>query len=206
MKKQKILKIWNNYYVQLFIAFLLTLLLISVAILFIEEINLDNTILIYNIFGTLALVAFISGYNSTKKGMKTQLEFGITRKKIYINHILDTLVIVTVSIALVFYYMYVYIRAIHSNLYFFASHFNVPGMIFLPLTFLFTAAAGFTFGIVQIKAKTFYPLFVIAVTGLIFIAIKYSYMYMINIILAVLILIIGFINYLLVNNYCIKEK
>lgn len=205
MKNSKFSRFWNYYYIQLILSVIVTLLLISLTILFIEEIDLNNTILIYNIFGTLTLVAFITSYNSTKKAMKTQLELGITRKQIYRNHIISTGIAAVVSIALVLYYMYIYIKAINSSITLFAKHFNVSGMVFLPLAFLFSAASGFALGIFRIKPKIFYPLFIVAASGMIYIAIKHSYNYIINIVVASLILILSIMNYLLICNFQIKE-
>ena len=62
MKYEKYHRLTQNYFAQLVVAFVSALLLIMTAIVLFEDIDLDNTMLIYNIYGTLALVGFIYSY------------------------------------------------------------------------------------------------------------------------------------------------
>ncbi|MCK9536163.1 MAG: hypothetical protein M0R05_01020 [Bacilli bacterium] len=205
MKKEFFLKIWHNYFFQLGLAFVSALFLIMVAIVLFEDIDLDNTMLIYNIFGTLTLVGFIYSYNLTKKHLRSKLEVGITRKQIYRNYFVNIMITLIVALFLVAYYMFVYKKVIKNTLTI-LQLFDFKKMLFLPLVFLLVSFIGFVFGIIQIKRKVFYLLFTVIVMGLIIVVIYFSIAYFINLILLAAVLIMGMINYLLIINYRIKEK
>src|SRR5690554_6242701 len=115
MKKGKFLKIRQNYFLQLSVAFLAAILLIMVSIVLFEDIQLDNTMLIYNIFGNLTLVGFIFSYNLTKKHLRSQLEVGKTRKQIFLNYIVNILITLIVALFLVAYYIFIYKQIIKNT-------------------------------------------------------------------------------------------
>jgi len=205
MKKGKFLKIRQNYFLQLSVAFLAAILLIMVSIVLFEDIQLDNTMLIYNIFGNLTLVGFIFSYNLTKKHLRSQLEVGKTRKQIFLNYIVNILITLIVALFLVAYYIFIY-KQIIKNTSTITQLFDMKKLLFLPLIFLLVSSLGFMLGIIQIKKKIFYLLFTAIITGLVIIVIYYSIAYYINIILLIIVFIAIPINYLLIINYQIKEK
>ena len=205
MKRDKLLTLWNNYYIQLLIVVLSAVLLIIISIVLLEDIDFDNRMLIYNIFGSLTLVGFLHSYNSIKKGLKTQLEIGITRKEIFQKYIINMIVTSLVSIGLVVFYMYVYARVIVNTLQLFAS-FDLAKMLFLPIVFLLASSFGFTLGILRTKKTIVYSMFVVLIIALVYIIVHAEINYLINLILGIFIIIIGITNYFLVNNYLIRKR
>ncbi|MDI9507806.1 MAG: hypothetical protein WBL47_05995 [Bacilli bacterium] len=200
MKYEKYHRLTQNYFAQLVVAFVSALLLIMTAIVLFEDIDLDNTMLIYNIYGTLALVGFIYSYNLTKKHLRSELEVGVTRKRIYRNYLFNTLISLMISLFLVAYYMFIYKKVIRNTLTL-PQLFDFKKIIFLPLIYLLISFSGFILGIIQMRKKVFYVLFSIVVSGLVLIIIYLSITYYVNMALLLAVLILAVINYFLIANY-----
>jgi hypothetical protein len=200
MKNGKFYRITHNYYAQLAAAVVSALFLIMAATVLFEDINLDNTMLIYNIFGTLTMVGFIFSYNLTKKHLRSELEAGVTRKRVYRNYLVNTFIVLAVSLFIAAYYMFIY-KTIIKNTLTLLEIFDFRKIVFLPLIFLLISFSGFILGLIQMRKRFFYTLFIAFVCGLVLIIIYLSITYYINIILLAAVIMLIVINYFLIANY-----
>lgn len=178
---------------------LLTLLLIMVSLILFEDVGLNNALLIYNIFGTLALISFLYSFYATSRKLYNDLSLGVSRKEFYINYLKNIGLVLLISIFLVIYYILVYKIIIGVNVPIFES-FDLGKLIYLPIMFLAVTFLGFTLGIVKLKKRFFYTLVgiitILVVLSLIYLTIKY----LLSIFLSVIIIALGVYNYILVKN------
>ncbi|HEY8396152.1 MAG TPA: hypothetical protein VIK96_05170 [Bacilli bacterium] len=200
MKKQ-ILKAWlNNDASKLVAVIISALFLITVSIILFNDIAFDNRILIYALFGTIALTGFLYSFALSGKNAWIRLSFGITRKEIYKNYIKNSILCLIVSIFLAAYYMVIYNLVYKHNLMI-TKVFDLREVVFLPLIYLILSFLGFFLGIFKMNRNLFYTLTGIIVTCLVLIIIFYTIAYWLNFVLLGFAILFGLVNYLLFMKY-----
>lgn len=178
---------------------ILTLLLIFVSIILFEDVGLDNSMLIYNIFGTLTLVSFLYSFHTTSKKLYNELSLGITRKEFYKNYLKNISIVLLVSIFFVIYYMIIYKLIIGTNNSL-STSFDIKKVIYLPMTFLTLSFFGFFLGIMKMRRSFFYTLVVIITTIVVLIVTYISIKQLYNILLGLIVISLGVLDYILVKN------
>jgi predicted acyltransferase len=108
MTKDRFKKLMNNYYFQLFWVIIIALILIMISIVLVEDIDMDNRIFRFNLFGTLALIGFLYSYSLTKKNIRNDLSVGMTRKETYLSYLKNVFIALFVAQFFVIYYMVIY--------------------------------------------------------------------------------------------------
>ena len=193
MNKMKIKEYLDNYYVQLGSFFLLALILIFVSIVLFEDINLDNMILVQNIYGTLALTGFLYSYDLSKRRLRNDLEIGLTRKEVYRLYLFQVFISLVFASFIVLYYAWIHQHVIKES-------FVVKEIAFLAVVYLALSFFGFFLGIFKIRKLFFHILSavitIIIVLMIIYIGMKY-YLYL-DIAIAVIAIVLGILNYLLI--------
>jgi len=200
MSEKKYKRFLENNKTRLVLVIVSALILIMISIVLFEDIDLDNTILVYNIFGTLALIGFLYSYSLTKKNIKNDLCVGITRKEIYKSYLRNIMICLVVSILLVIYYMVIYKLVINVNTSIF-SLFDIEEILFLPLIFLALSFFGFFLGMVQMRKKIFYLLFLCTNTIIVVFVIYFNMEYYLDLILLGFVLTLLILNYRLIKKY-----
>jgi len=197
MKKINLKKI-DNEDIKLIGNILLTFILIFIAIVLFEDVGLDNSMLIYNIYGTLALVSFLYSYHSSNKKLYNDVSFGITRKEFFFSYLKNIGLVLGLSLIFVIYYMIIF-KLIIVNNHSILKTFNLQKIICLPLVFLGLSFLGFLLGILKMRKQFFYTLVSILSTlivlGVTYIGIKYYF----NIMLGVVVIGLGIIDFLLID-------
>ena len=189
--KSKYENIFNNYYVQLITVFVLALALILVSIVLFEDIDLDNIILIRNIFGTLAISGFLYSYDLSRRRFRNDLQMGLTRKKIYKTYLFQVFISLVVASFLVIYYMLIYRHVIRET-------FDIKEILSLPILFLILSFLGFFLGMFKMKKNYVYLIFSLLTISIVLIISYYSIAYFLDIIILTLVIILGVINYYLI--------
>lgn len=200
MKNNKWNAFWNRDIVKPISVFVLALVLIMVSIVLFEDIKLDNSILIMNIFGTLSLIGFLYSYALTKKNMYKDLSLGYTRKEIFVKYMKNILLVLGIAIVLVGYYILIYILVINHESRI-LSLFDFRLITLLPLIFLSLSFLGFLLGLLKLKRRFFYSLATVLCSGIAVLLIFYSTAYLFNGLLLMFVVLLGFADYLLMINY-----
>jgi len=196
MNKEKLLE---NPTIKLIGIILLTFLLILVSIILFEDLGLNNSILIYNIFGTLALISFLFSFHTTSRKLYNELSLGVSRKEFYIKYLKNIGFVLILSLAFIIYYLFIYKLIIDDNIPLLES-FDLGKLIYLPMVFLSLSFLGFLLGILKMR-KTFFYTLVIIITTLIVVSIIYiSIKNLFNIFLGLIVILLGVFNYFLVKN------
>lgn len=196
--KDKITNFFNNANVKMVLILLGTLLLIMVSIILFADVGLDNTMLIYNIFGTLALVGFLYSFHITKRKLYSDLALGRTRKQFFYIYLKNIFFVLGIASFLVVYYILVYKLIIDTGLPLLAI-FDFKKIISLPAGFIALSFLGFTLGILKMNSGLFYTLAsIIAIISTLSI-IYISFEYLLSIVIVVFTLILGGINYCLIR-------
>lgn len=196
MNKEKLLE---NPTIKLIGIILLTFLLILVSIILFEDLGLNNSILIYNIFGTLALISFLFSFHTTSRKLYNELSLGVSRKEFYIKYLKNIGFVLILSLAFIIYYLFIYKLIIDDNIPLLES-FDLGKLIYLPMVFLSLSFLGFLLGILKMR-KTFFYTLVIIITTLIVVSIIYiSIKNLFNILLGLIVILLGVFNYFLVKN------
>lgn len=196
MNKEKLLE---NPTIKLIGIILLTFLLILVSIILFEDLGLNNSILIYNIFGTLALISFLFSFHTTSRKLYNELSLGVSRKEFYIKYLKNIGFVLILSLAFIIYYLFIYKLIIDDNIPLLES-FDLGKLIYLPMVFLSLSFLGFLLGILKMRKAFFYTL-VIIITTLIVVSIIYiSIKNLFNIFLGLIEILLGVFNYFLVKN------
>lgn len=196
MNKEKLLE---NPTIKLIGIILLTFLLILVSIILFEDVGLNNSILIYNIFGTLALISFLFSFHTTSRKLYNELSLGVSRKEFYIKYLKNIGFVLILSLAFIIYYLFIYKLIIDDNIPLLES-FDLGKLIYLPMVFLSLSFLGFLLGILKMRKAFFYTL-VIIITTLIVVSIIYiSIKNLFNIFLGLIEILLGVFNYFLVKN------
>lgn len=196
MNKEKLLE---NPTIKLIGIILLTFLLILVSIILFEDLGLNNSILIYNIFGTLALISFLFSFHTTSRKLYNELSLGVSRKEFYIKYLKNIGFVLILSLAFIIYYLFIYKLIIDDNIPLLES-FDIGKLIYLPMVFLSLSFLGFLLGILKMR-KTFFYTLVIIITTLIVVSIIYiSIKNLFNIFLGLIVILLGVFNYFLVKN------
>lgn len=196
MNKEKLLE---NPTIKLIGIILLTFLLILVSIILFEDLGLNNSILIYNIFGTLALISFLFSFHTTSRKLYNELSLGVSRKEFYIKYLKNIGFVLILSLAFIIYYLFIYKLIIDDNIPLLES-FDLGKLIYLPMVFLSLSFLGFLLGILKMRKAFFYTL-VIIITTLIVVSIIYiSIKNLFNIFLGLIVILLGVFNYFLVKN------
>lgn len=193
------LKILESSLAKLIGIIILTLLLIFVSIILFEDVGLDNSMLIYNIFGTLTLVSFLYSFHTTSKKLYNELSLGITRKEFYKNYLKNISIVLLVSIFFVIYYMIIYKLIIGTNNSL-STSFDIKKVIYLPMTFLTLSFFGFFLGIMKMRRSFFYTLVIIITTIVVLIVTYMSIKQLYNILLGLIVISLGVLDYILVKN------
>src|SRR5690554_6160371 len=94
--------------VKLISIIILTLLLIMVSLILFEDLDLDSSLLIYNIYGTISLVSFLYSFHTANKKLFNDLSLGISRKNVYKRYLKNVFFVLLVSIFFVLYYIFAY--------------------------------------------------------------------------------------------------
>lgn len=194
MKKNHFTKFINNDFVKLATVIIAAIFLITISIILFDDIQFDNHILIFAIFGTVALAGFLYSFALTRKNVWIRLSFGITRKEIYKNYLKNSLIALLISIFLAAYYMVIY------NLVY-AEVFDLREVVFLPLIYLILSFLGFFLGIFKMNRSIFYSLAVFIIVCLVLIIIYYTITNWLNYTLLGFAILFGGINYLLFMKY-----
>lgn len=194
MKKNHFTKFINNDFVKLATVIIAAIFLITISIILFDDIQFDNRILIFAIFGTVALAGFLYSFALTRKNVWIRLSFGITRKEIYKNYLKNSLIALLISIFLAAYYMVIY------NLVY-AEVFDLREVVFLPLIYLILSFLGFFLGIFKMNRSIFYSLAVFIIVCLVLIIIYYTITNWLNYTLLGFAILFGGINYLLFMKY-----
>ncbi|MGD9886927.1 MAG: hypothetical protein AB7T03_03065 [Bacilli bacterium] len=184
---EKIRVFLNRYYVLVTIYFLLALALILFAVLFLDDIQAPTDMLIYNIFGTLAILGYLQSYQFTFKKMKISLAIGNTRKQIYRRYLLRLLISLGLSVLLVVYYITIF--KLYVNQYF-----DYSKIIFLPLVTVILSLLGFFEGLLRIKFYWVIAILTVIVGGLAWVVISIPIPYHWDGILLVVATLFVFIN------------
>jgi len=196
MNKEKLLE---NPTIKSIGIILLTFLLILVSIILFEDLGLNNSILIYNIFGTLALISFLFSFHTTSRKLYNELSLGVSRKEFYIKYLKNIGFVLILSLAFIIYYLFIYKLIIDDNIPLLES-FDLGKLIYLPMVFLSLSFLGFLLGILKMR-KTFFYTLVIIITTLIVVSIIYiSIKNLFNILLGLIVILLGVFNYFLVKN------
>ena len=198
--KDKWNKFTRNFSVKLISVIVLALFLIMVSIVLFEDVGLDNSILIYNIFGTISLIGFLYSYALTKKNIRVDFGMGVTRKQIYKSYLKNTLLVLFISLFLVAYYILIFKIVIMKNISL-NKFFDMRILIFLPLIFLSLSFLGFFLGIMKIHSGFVYSLIALITTIIVLVIIYLTIAYFLNLILLLIVLGLGFLNYYLIKNY-----
>lgn len=198
--KDKWNKFTSNFSVKLISVIVLALFLIMVSIVLFEDVGLDNSILIYNIFGTISLIGFLYSYALTKKNIRVDFGMGVTRKQIYKSYLKNTLLVLFISLFLVAYYILIFKIVIMKNISL-NKFFDMRILIFLPLIFLSLSFLGFFLGIMKIHSGFVYSLIALITTIIVLVIIYLTIAYFLNLILLLIVLGLGFLNYYLIKNY-----
>ena len=184
---EKIKVFLNRYYVLVTIYFLLALALILFAVLFLDDIQAPTDMLIYNIFGTLAILGYLQSYHFTLKKMKMSLAIGNTRKQIYQRYLLRLLISLGLSILLVVYYIIIF--KLYVNQYF-----DYSKIIFLPLVTVILSLLGFFEGLLRFKFYWMLAILTLIVGGLAWVVISIPIPYYWDGILLIVATLFVFIN------------
>lgn len=198
--KDKWNKFTSNFSVKLISVIVLALLLIMVSIVLFEDVGLDNSILIYNIFGTISLIGFLYSYALTKKNIRIDFGIGVTRKQIYKSYLKNILVVLLISLFLVAYYILIFKIVIVKNISL-NKYFDIRILIFLPLIFLSLSFLGFFLGMMKIHSGLVYSLIALITTVIVLVIIYLTVAYFLNLILFIIVLGLGFLNYYLIKTY-----
>lgn len=198
--KDKWNKLTSNFSVKLISVIVLALLLIMVSIVLFEDVGLDNSILIYNIFGTISLIGFLYSYALTKKNIRIDFGIGVTRKQIYKSYLKNILVVLLISLFLVAYYILIFKIVIVKNISL-NKYFDMRILIFLPLIFLSLSFLGFFLGMMKIHSGLVYSLIALITTVIVLVIIYLTVAYFLNLILFIIVLGLGFLNYYLIKTY-----
>lgn len=196
--KSKENKFLEHPTVKLISIIILTLLLIMIALILFEDVGLDNSMLIYNIFGTLALVSFLYSFHTTSKKLYNDLCLGTTRKEFYIKYLKNIILVLFIALFFVAYYILSYWLIIPTNTPIFEI-FDLKTLIYLPTLFLGLSFFGFLLGIIKLKRKFFYTIAGF-ITAMVVISLMYlTIRYLFTISLGVVVIGIGMFNYYLVR-------
>ena len=142
----KIKTFFDRYVVILVLYFLLALVLILFSVLFLDDIKAPSNMLIYNIFGTLALLGYWQSYQLTSKKLRWSLAIGKTRRQIYNRYLKRLALSLGLSSLLVVYYIFVFKWYVNRS-------FNYSNIIFLPIVTLFLSLLGFLEGLLRLNSK-----------------------------------------------------
>ncbi|MGD9605416.1 MAG: hypothetical protein AB7V00_04610 [Bacilli bacterium] len=189
---EKIKAFFNHYFVLVSIYFILALMLILFSVIFLDDIKAPSNILIYNIFGTLAILGYWESYQLGKKKLRLALSVGITRKQAFAKYIFRLLLSLGLSILLVGYYILIF--KLYVNQYF-----DYSKVIFLPLVTVILSLLGFLEGLLHFKFVGVMIILGLISFGLIAIIIFVSIPFYFDIILLGIALVLAFINRSLVN-------
>lgn len=200
MKKNHFTKFINNDFVKLATVIIAAIFLITISIILFDDIQFDNRILIFAIFGTVALAGFLYSFALTRKNVWIRLSFGITRKEIYKNYLKNSLIALLISIFLAAYYMVIY-NLVYFHQVSIAEVFDLREVVFLPLIYLILSFLGFFLGIFKMNRSIFYSLAVFIIVCLVLIIIYYTITNWLNYTLLGFAILFGGINYLLFMKY-----
>lgn len=200
MKNEKLTNFLNRDVVKLIMVIFCILVLIFVSIVLFEDIDLDKRIIIYNIFGILALAGFLYSYSLTKKNTPLKLSMGITRKTIYFNYLKNTIISLFISLFIAVYYMLIYNLVLYGK-FSILEVFDIREVVFLPMVYLVLSALGFFLGIYKLQSKIFYILSVLITVGLVLVIIYFSVAYWLTLVLFAFGVLFEVINYFLFKRY-----
>jgi hypothetical protein len=171
-----------------------------VVIILFDDIDLDNRILVYNTFATLAIAGFLFSYSLTKKNLLLKLAMGKTRRAIYLSYLRKTILSLFVSLLLAAFYMLIYNLILKSK-FSFMQVFDFREIIFLPLVYLVLSSLGFFLGIYKVQSKVFYILTGFIIAALVLLIIYFSVAYWLTLTLFLFTILFGVFNYLLFMKY-----
>lgn len=201
-KEKKELKLIENPTFKLISIIILTLVLILIAIILFDDVGLDQSMLIYNIFGTLTLIGFLYSFQMASNKLYNALSFGVSRKKYYLAYLKNIVFVLLIALLFGVYYIFIYKLIIDTNVVIFVL-FDLNRIIYLPTLFLSLSFLGFLFGIAKMKRGYLYLLAILITT-----AVVVSILFLDNQIvfsslvtfLGLVVIILGLINYYLVKN------
>lgn len=200
MKNEKLTNFLNKDIVKLIAVIFSILLLILISVILFEDIDLDNRILIYNIFGTLALAGFLYSYSLTKKNTPLKLSMGITRKTIYLGYLKNTIFSLLISLFIAVFYMLIYNLVIYKK-FSILEVFDLREVVFLPMVYLILSSLGFFLGVYKLQSKIFYSLSVLIAVILVLVIIFFGVAYWLTIVLFTFGVSFQVINYFLFMRY-----
>jgi hypothetical protein len=200
MKHNYLKTLKSNEIARLITVILTALFLITVSIILFDDIDFDNRILIYALFGTIALIGFLYSYALTRRNVRLRMNFGYTRKVIYRNYLKNTLICLLVSIFLAAYYMIIYNLVYYQKFSIFEV-FDLREVVFLPLIYLILSFLGFFLGIFKMNRDIFYSLTAFIIACLVLVIIYYTIANWLNFVLLGFTVIFGGINYFLFMRY-----
>jgi hypothetical protein len=200
MKNEKLTNFLNKDIVKLIAVIFSILLLILISVILFEDIDLDNRILIYNIFGTLALAGFLYSYSLTKKNTPLKLSMGITRKTIYFGYLKNTIFSLLTSLFIAVFYMLIYNLVIYKK-FSILEVFDLREVVFLPMVYLILSSLGFFLGVYKLQSKIFYSLSVLIAVILVLVIIFFGVAYWLTIVLFTFGVSFQVINYFLFMRY-----
>lgn len=199
MKENKINKFFEIPSVKLISVILLTLLLILISLILFEDLNLDPSMLIYNIYGTIALISFLYSFYSTNKKLYNELSLGISRKEFYKRYLKNIFFILGVTIFFVIYYILLYKFIIGGSKPIF-DEFKLGMLIYLPTVFLSLSFLGFLLGILRMKKGIFYSVGFVIATLVVLSIIYLTIFYLLSILLGIVFIGLGVLNYYILKN------
>jgi len=197
--KNKTNEFFEKPIIKLISIIFLTLLLILISLILFEDLNLDTSMLIYNIYGTIALVGFLYSFHTTNKKLYNDLSLGISRKRFYKKYLKNTFFILTITIFFVAYYIFLYKLIIAGNKPVF-DEFRLEMLTYLSTIFLCLSFLGFFLGILKIKKGIFYPLVFIIIVLIVLSIIYFMDFYLLSILLGIVFISLGIINYIMIKN------
>jgi hypothetical protein len=194
MKQSKLNEYFERPLAKLVATIVLTLILILISLILFEDLDLDPSMLIYNIYGTIALVSFLYSFYTTNKKLYNDLSLGVNRKSFYIRYLKNIFFVLGISLFFIAYYILLYKFIIGDNKPIFAE-FKLEILIYLSTIFLSLSFLGFLLGILKMKRGIFYTLAIIITTLIVLSLIYLTILYLLSILLGVVIIGLGILNY-----------
>lgn len=197
--KIKDIKFFEHPTVKLVSIIILTLLLIMVSLILFEDLDLNPSMLIYNIYGTIALVSFLYSFHTASKKLYNDLSLGISRKQVYKRYLKNTFFVLLISMFFVGYYIFSYRVIIGGSTPVF-EEFKLEVLIYLTSIFLSLSFLGFQLGILKMKSGFFYSIVVVIIVLVVLSIVYLTIIYLLSILLGIVVIALGIVNYLLLKN------
>ncbi|MCK9471020.1 MAG: hypothetical protein WC006_02990 [Bacilli bacterium] len=192
-------KFFENEIVKLVSIIILTLLLIMVSLILFEDLDLDPSLLIYNIYGTLSLVSFLYSYHSSSKRLYNDLSLGISRRNVYKIYLKNIFFVLLVSLFFVSFYIFSYQFIIGGSRPLF-DEFKIEIIVYLTSIFLSLSLFGFLLGILKLKRGFFYSIVLVITVMVVLSIIYYTIIYLLSILLGIIVIGLGILNYIILKN------